>query len=311
MPRYYRKVIRITAEDSPNVKWARTEQAHGLQPTNTIQIPGVLPWDLYEQRRALWPEIRQKIGLDAQFWEGAEFLLFPPQWLERAERFAATRPAFQATKWLGVDSGEGGDKTAWAVVDRLGLIELIARPTPDTMEVVAVTKALIRKYNLEGERVMFDRGGGGKQHADRLRAEGYEVRTVAFGEPPVADLRRGLTPLEEKRNVREEKSAYKNRRAEMYGTVSDLLDPTLNEVGWGIPECYRELHRQLGLIPKKYDNEGRIFLPPKNQAPALVGQPKVITLRSMLGCSPDEADALVIAVECMTARTVKIKVVVG
>ena len=72
------------------------------------------------------------------------------------------------------------------------------------------------------------------------------------------------------------------------------------------------IHRQLALIPKLYDNEGKIMLPPKNKRAEMLqaGKSKIVTLRSILGCSPDEADALVLAVECMTTRTIRSKVVV-
>lgn len=40
-PTHFRKVIQITAEDSPNVKYARREIAAGLTPSNKQIVPGV------------------------------------------------------------------------------------------------------------------------------------------------------------------------------------------------------------------------------------------------------------------------------
>ena len=37
------------------------------------------------------------------------------------------------------------------------------------------------EYNVPAEKVFFDSGGGGQEHADRLRSHGHEVQTVAFG----------------------------------------------------------------------------------------------------------------------------------
>ena len=87
--RYYRKIIKIRAEDSPNVRLALEQQRLGIIPTNEILVPGVLTWTECCKRRATWDAIRQCIGLDAEFYEGAELLLFPPEWLNRAEQLAA------------------------------------------------------------------------------------------------------------------------------------------------------------------------------------------------------------------------------
>src|SRR3972149_2557666 len=73
------------------------------------------------------------IGLDAEFYEGAEVLLFPPEWLNLAENRAdAIEKMQRQAKAIGIDPAEGGDQTAIAVVDELGLIELSSRQTPDT-----------------------------------------------------------------------------------------------------------------------------------------------------------------------------------
>jgi hypothetical protein len=311
----FRKVIRIRAEDSPNVRLAMAQQRRGLVPTGETVVPGVLSWHDYQKKRATWDPTRQMIGLDAEFPENQQTLLFPFAWLDRAMRKAkelegAKRDALA----MGVDSAEGGDMTSWAVTDAKGLIELISMKTPDTSVIVGQTIALIAKHRLDPGKVMFDRGGGGKQHADLLRAKGYDVRTVAFGESLAPDpKRRGLIEQVGVRlEQREERYAYKNRRAEMYGMLSNLLDPgpagSPNE-GFGLP-CdappYDELRRQLSLIPRQYDQEGRMVMLPKNKPtvkrdaldPADGG-----TLVGLIGHSPDEADALVLAVHGMTAKS--------
>jgi hypothetical protein len=259
----HRHVLRIRATDSPNVRLALGQRRQGLPVTGETLVPGVLSWPEYQRRRAVWDDVRQTICLDAEFCESREALLFPPLSLdaagERADLLAA-RP--RRPRAMGVDSGEGRSYSCWAVGDHHGLIDLVSIQTPDTVEVVRQTLALMKKYHLDAESVAFDRGGGGKQHADRLRALGYDVETVAFGS--ASDDERGV---------------YLNRRAQMYGELSLRVAE-----GWAIPAQYRELRRQLSVMPRRLDQEGRLVLPPKAGGPD--------SLEAVLGRSPDEADAV-------------------
>ncbi len=85
--RYYRKVIRIRGEDSPNVRLGMAEKMHGMERSDRQLVPGILPYGEYLYRRANWDKIRQCIGIDAQFYEGAEILLYPTLWLNLAEQY--------------------------------------------------------------------------------------------------------------------------------------------------------------------------------------------------------------------------------
>jgi hypothetical protein len=300
--RYYRKIIRVTGHDSPNVRRAKEQQARGLVPDGKVIVPGVLTWDDYCKRLATWDAVRICVGIDACFYVGAEILLFPPAWLNRAEEVARNLAgSVRRARAIGIDPAEGGDKTAMAAVDELGLIELVSKKTPDTTVVTSEALAFMRKYSVDADKVVFDRGGGGKEHADRLRSQGYKVRTVAFGESLMAELKRQravYSPLEERQDQREDRYAYVNRRAEMYGELSLLLDPALNERGFALPAGYTDLRQQLSVIRKEYDGEGRMMLPPKTRKP---GQQETErkTLTELIGRSPDEADALVLAVHGM------------
>lgn len=319
MPRYFRKVIKIRAEDSPNVKRARELQSRGMQPDGAIIIPGVMPWDDYQKRRATWDPIRQCIGLDAEFYEGAEALLFPPMWLNRAEALAEQHlrnKCKRKAKGIGIDPAQGSSKTTMCAVDDMGILPpsmdgLISKLTPDTNVIPREAKAYARYHGIppsNASLIVFDRGGGGKQHADRLRAEGWrDVRTVAFGESVVPDPKRGMVSLTDLMDQREEKYTYFNRRAELYGTLRELLDPGENPAGFAISAEYSELRRQLSLIPLLYDQEGRLVLPPKSPRPKLSDtKSTAITLTSIIGHSPDEADALVLAIYAMRVKAKRI-----
>jgi hypothetical protein len=299
---YRSKVIRIKAEASPNVRLALKQLARDEAFTGEMLVPGVLPYAEYLERRANWDKVRQSIGLDAEFYEGAEVLLYPPDWLNRAEaRARELAGSKRNARTLGIDSAAGGDKTAYAVCDEFGLIYLEALRTPDTSVITARTLALMREYNVQAGNVLFDAGGGGKQHADRLRLQGHNVRTVAFGESASPELKHGMTTLEQRKRQTEVRYVYKNRRAEMYGLLRERLDPASGK-GFSLPAEYTELRRQLSPLPLLYDEEGRLYLPPKARRDE--NQTKQ-TLTDLLGCSPDEADALVLAVFGLTPRAVR------
>jgi hypothetical protein len=172
--------------------------------------------------------------------------------------------------------------------------------TPDTSMITGKTLALMRQHNLKAEQVMFDAGGGGRQHADRLRSQGFAVRTVAFGEGVaiVEPKRAGVvTPFGEKVERREDRQFLFNRRAEMYWDLSQAgNEPSI----YAVPREMAELHRQLSLIPKVYDDEGRLKLPPKGNLSELEKRQGKLTLIEIVGCSPDHADAAVVCYYCMT-----------
>jgi hypothetical protein len=303
--RCYRRVIKITGEDSPNVKAGLLYRRYGREPLGEILIPGVLPWDDYLKRLETWDPVRICVGIKAEFWEGADALLYPPQWLNRAEDLHRTLVGMpRRGKALGVDPGEGVANTSWTVVDDLGLIEQVSMVTPDTAVIVGHTKALAETWHVPPEDIVFDRGGGGKQIADLLRSQGWNVRTVSFGESPTPELHRGMTPFGEKKERLELSRTYKTRRAEMYGILRDSLDPSLSPMGFAIPPQYVELRRQLSLIPLLRDGEGCLYLPPKSRKPGS----SVKSLQDIIGRSPDEADSLVLAVYGLRRKVYRPKV---
>lgn len=304
--RFLRKVIKITAYDIPNIRLAMLQKERGIEPTGHVVVPGVLTWDKLLHRLATWDQVKITVGVNADFWEGGDVLLYPPMWLNKAEDIARTQYVRKReAKAIGIDPAEGGDNTAMAVVDEYGVIELLSWQTPDTTVIIDELLALGKKYNVPPEQWVFDRGGG-KVHADLLKRRGFNCRTVGFGETVTPPLKRGMTRLEEREEQRAERYAYKNRRAQMYGILRNLLDPArIKEVGFGfgIPfeqgEVYQRLRRQLAVMPRLIDGEGRLYLPPKRKRHPHDTQP---TLTDLIGYSPDEADAVVLAVFGMTNK---------
>ena len=305
--RYFRRVLKITAEMSPNVRYARAQIARGLQPTDEVVVPGVLPWSLYLRRRATWDKARQSIGLDGEFYRGSELMLWPEEWLKHSAilyKALVNKGVRRQAEAIGIDPAEGGDKTAMAAVDKYGVIAIESRKTPNTAEITSEALGFMRFYGVRSENVLFDLGGGGKQHVDRLRAQGFKVRGVAFGESITPELKKThnrIEPYAGRLEMKEDRYVYRYRRDEMYGEMSLLCDPTGDNLGWAIPdegEHFIELRRQLANIPKCYDKEGRLSIPPKSRNRGQE-ETKIKTLREILGCSPDEADAVALAVHGM------------
>lgn len=178
-------------------------------------------------------------------------------------------------------------------VDEWGVIEQVSKKTPDTNVVVGETLEFMFRHGCPPSGVVFDRGGGGKQHADRIRGEyGYPVRSVGFGEAPTLGLKDYKVSTEERIEAREERYAYRYLRDQMYWELRELMDPVraLAGEGFGIPGELGELLRQLAAIPRQFDAEGRLLLQMK--------KPDGPYMKAV-GHSPDEADSLVLAVHGM------------
>lgn len=311
---FNRRVIQITAEHSPNVKLGLLQEARGERPTGEVIVPGVKTWKEFELHRRTWNEIKKKVALYAQFHEGADIKLFPPHWIDRAlllgQRFSGGS-ALRVAKGIGIDPAAGGDRTAMAAVDEWGLIELVSRKTPDTTDVVTEAIAFMQRHRCEDRRVLFDAGGGGKQHADRMRKMGYKrVREIGFGEEVAKEIKRVQDTIDVRKDVKSEHYAYFNRRAQMYGQLRQAIDPNSESFpnGFAIPsgpghDWTVELVRQMSPIPLTYDGEERLKLLPKRRTNANSEQ---LTLTDIIGCSPDEADAVVLAIHAMLHKGTKV-----
>lgn len=327
-----RKIIHIPATASPNVQYALAQEARGEEPTGkgpdgSDFWPGVLSWDQYVKRLQLWDEVMQCVGLRGEFWEGASTLMYPPEWLNESARVArrlflkerlqgihskahqgGNDPFVRTATGMGCDPGEGGDKdrmgTAWTIIDEYGILEQVEERTTDTSAIARISKALIRKYTLDPRHCAFDRGGGGKQIADQMRSEGYEVRTIGFGESVIPDPKLGRKRVGERIDEKEEKYSYPSMRCKMYHTLRLRLDPRLCALEgrpvFAIPEEYHKLRQELAPIPLQYDKDGRVVLPPKHKERTKGGRgfgsaAHERSLCEIIGHSPDLADSLVLA----------------
>lgn len=310
--RYYRRVFHMPAEVSPNIRLAQAQIARGETPTNEVVIPGVKTWDEYCRDRIRWDKIKQAISLDAEFYEGAENLMYPPEWIDGAEDEADRLKqggVRRTPEALGIDSAMGGDNTAYAVIDRLGLLHLESAKTVDTSVISKRAQELMREYKIEPDKVYFDSGGGGRQHADYLRRAGYAVKTVDFGGAATPPKKRGVKTFDQRVAEDEDRAVYFNRRAELYGILRIRINPAFGQP-FALPrETVNDprrlgepsLRRQMAPIPLDYDDRGRIKLPPKNRRNRDDDRE---TLTEKIGCSPDELEALLLALFALEQRQV-------
>jgi hypothetical protein len=317
--RYWRKIIHIKATDSPNVKRGLEQEARGEIPDDKIVVPGVKSYSQYKKDLVeLTPELKS-VRLDAEFYEGVEVKLYPQMWLDLATtlwrnfRDAGIKRKIKA---MGVDPGEGSADTAFAGVDEFGLVKLEAYPTPDTKQIYRDILKYMAEWGVSPSAVVLDSGGGGRQIADDLRSAGYPVTTVGFGEAVTLEPKRGLRLLKEKVAHKDSHYAYTNRRAQMYGELSEMMDanglprdelsPAI--AGYSLPPGtegpqYAELLRQLTLIPRMRDGEGRLMMLPK--AKKAGGRREEVTLEDLIGRSPDHLDALVLAVHRLLHKAIR------
>lgn len=308
LPQYLRRVIRIRAEDSPNVRLAQIQSARGEKPTGEVILPGVISWEEYCYRRQTWDKRRQCVGLDGWFYEGREVLLYPPAWMETsATAHLNIMHSRRVAKGMGVDVAEGGDKSVWAVGDEYGLIELYSERTPDTTAIVKRTIRLIEKYQLRPDRVFIDRGGG-KAHGDRLRELGFPVKLLGFGESIGEPPKLGRRPIKGKVSEYEEKRSFRMRRDQMAWQLREWLDPSRVGGSWAISPTEEELRRQMSLIPLTEDRFGKFVLLPKSRPrkglvfPGEDPEPDAETLTGIIGHSPDEFDAVMLCLHAVIGK---------
>jgi len=318
------KIIKIPASRSPNVRLALAEEAAGKPLSRRIIVPGTMDIDDYRFRMKTYDPVKKAAGLFAEFYEGEEVMLYPHEWMALSQQAAQALAGKPRTgrRCLGIDPAEGGDNTVWTVVDDLGIIDQQSMRTTNTAMIKGKTIALMKKHGIKPEDVVFDRGGGGKEHVDYMREMGYAVRSIGFGESPSDpdEHLSGWTDPEDRSLLKEERYFYKNKRAQFYGTLRDRLNPDKylevdidaegeptkrqplhgdRSVVFGIPDKYTELIRQLSPLPLLYDGEGRMYLPPKDKPTTTH---KGVTIKKLIGCSPDEADSLVLAVYALSYR---------
>lgn len=295
-----RRIIRIPADTSPNVRMAQAQLARGMKPTDPgfapVIVPGMREYDDYVSKLALLDEVKAAAELHAFWYKGAALLLFPPKWLAHCEAIYERLRLMNAlgrALALGIDCAEGGDDFSMTAANDKTILEQISFKTPDTSVIIPHVKAFGRKHGVNPVNWIFDRGGGGYIHACELRKQGLPVRTLAFNATPSAAPPKD-TPkqVNEKKEDFEEKTVYESMRVELAWELSIACNPFASKGGYGIPKECVELIRQLSVLPRQYGSDGTATLPPKSKKNK---DSKEKTLMQMMGRSPDQMDSATLA----------------
>lgn len=301
----YRRVIKIKAEHSPNVRYGLAEKKAGHEISFTEMIPGVVSIRDYLTRRATWNEMSQTIGLDAEFFEGDQVKLFTDAKILMSSQRWATNPDTQAES-IGIDPAAGGDNTSFAVSSKTKLLKLESSKTPDTTVIVDKAIILMSEYGVRPENVGIDQGGGGLQIAHALRRKGYPVRTINFGGAFKMQKRAGIAPVKRRIEAEERMQAYRNKRAFMYHLLSLRMDPNsgyelfdISKKQLGYQTSFKQctLRQQMEPVPFLLDNKGVIYMLSKARKTKVENttQDREYTLTELIGHSPDELEAVLIS----------------
>jgi hypothetical protein len=301
-----RKIIHIDGErDSPNVIYGKrwtSEKRFGLPATI---LPGVLSYSEFLERLTMPPDERRG-RLHGLFPSQGASHIYTSEVLDFAARIwakinaEANAPIIKrGRRAMGVDVAAGGDWTVWTIVDRFGVVQKERRKTPNTAIIPGITIKLADRAKINPEDILFDSGGGGLNEANHLRDKGYAVQDVSFAA---------------KSNYPDE---YRSMRAELYGEAAKMMALDAKTIamtalplpawlkGWvymAIPPDDILLRQDLAVLPKKFDGEERLVLPPKNRKNTKHGANEK-TVVEMLGWSPDDGDSFVLA--CYAFRMMK------
>lgn len=217
-------------------------------------------------RKAAWGESSStfRMRVAGEFPQDGIGTLFPWSLLHAAREPINRVPLSQLEARggvMGVDCARslGGDQSCVYVVRDGVVIGRDRWHSNDTEETVRRVTVLAVRHRPDVIRV--DVGGPGGGVADRLRALGYEVEDIHFG------------------NRSREAQRFANWRSEAYHHLRERI-----ECGsLRLPDDDR-LSEELAAIRVEWDRSGRLALAPKDE------------IRALLGRSPDDSDALALAV---------------
>lgn len=163
--------------------------------------------------------------------------------------------------YMGIDcSGLGADFDCYAVIDKYGVKEIQKRNDIDTFGKANLTCSLIDKYGAK-EKCVDATGGYSQGLQDVLKERNISLNPINFSQ-------KAFDPVK-----------YPNARTEMY---MELAHEIRN--GFWVPDSVRV---EILAMQSAINNKGQIFLLPKDD------------VKKIIGHSPDEADAVALAVYAM------------
>lgn len=206
--------------------------------------------------------------------------LIPTAWLDWAT--ASKRPPLRpfdpvhATRRIAADLGEGvgRDSTCIIVRDDLGILECIAGNTTDLAGTAEAIAKLSRKWNVDHNRISFDRVGVGRDLRNHLNRHG--IRAIGYAGAGSAKDSKGFT------NLRSEAAWKLRQRLNPDWSTDPRFPEATRQVPFYLPpnEHWPQLREELeALTYELVGNQTRLI--------------KKETLCEDLGRSPDRSDALI------------------
>ncbi len=260
--------IHIDAYETPNIRAGRQLYSH---------FPS-LEW-LEEMQRKCGPDYES--NPEYQFkvrgifpTSAVDTLIGVGEFLEACRRRPEDDPEGVAT--MGVDVARyGGDRTAIVVLRGGRILHAEAYGKQDVVFTAGRVMALAPRFGMgkvEAERIAIDDTGVGGGVVDVLRANGWGVSGVNFGEAPEDD-----------------EGSCVNRRTELWVAIQKWIreEACLACLAPGVRE---ELRADLTTVKYSFRPDGRRILEPKEE------------IRKRIGRSPDYGDALALALAWGTTR---------
>lgn len=265
------KVIKITAEESPNVVAGRNI------------YPGLVSYDWVKKRREAWGEDDPlyKIFVKAEFVPSSQMSVVPYRFVMAAFE---NEGELGTSLEIGLDVARMGlDSTVWTIKSGSRVLEIRRVTGNDTMEVAGLTVEVVRecteKYEMPVSAVKIDVVGLGAGVYDRLveiqgEDDSIEIPVIAVNnaeQTTVIDKDRYL-------NIRAELSWEFRKRMSAMGV--GLKNVIISDY-----EILDHLRQELTIMRYKISSNGKIQIVSKDD------------LRKDIGRSPDYYDSLVLAFE--------------
>lgn len=228
---------------------------------------------------------------------------------------------------MGIDVAEGADLTVWTIFGRFGVYRCVSKQTDDTDKIPGWTARLCKRYGIDWRDVLFDASPGkhhvdrmnasgmdvqcvrfGEKPTQLHRAEYRNIRTELYGEgarlmEPTVLAKSLMDASNEYRSIEGWLDALAKGREEpcpipdgfvYYGIPGEVEshsegepEPVWMAMPSGDARCASMLREDLYVLPKQYDSEGMLYLPPKNPGRRSNGE----SVRELLGRSPDVGDS--------------------
>lgn len=266
-----------------------TEVPPDVWPHVKALIPGQMDYLKYSEIMAKPNEIERAWSGEGHFPpEDLEFQILPPSWIKPCcEKWVGHSHEIKVTAFgLDLAASEDKDETVLAVGGPKGIKKLYKTRKSNSVETMTWLRNIFSTLGIDPLQDYYPIGidcvgAGGNVMADMLEANGAVV-------------------IRHKGNSSaENKHLYMNSRAELYGQLSERLNPESEHLDTFMLPDDHELREELAAHEKIYATDMiRFQLTPKRKV--LTGpNARIQSIKEKLGRSPDSADAVVLCYDAI------------